>query len=384
MYLAEYFPRLDSVIISLDANSVVDPKILYDKNENILNVGNEAIQLPFQSREGDADVKLINLKTDKDKSNISILLKVPTVEQELSSSSFMNYSVPSLSNTTFVQKWSVQDLKERTPVDPETKKNLFSFNCKSCNHKLIDSLLRSFFDLPSELWAEMMEFWHCHKPNIDLKTNLQKTSYYNGVLKPGSSREVIIGNYYLLSRVDCEEDTALLIQDDQCICKYCSHPIGEYLEEISIYNKEMFFRLNKWNLKLEYSKSTDSFTEVYQPYLYVYNLIMDKINSLAVRKFVVNGKLLLWVTNIGINVSTGDKVYSNALKVMMNQDKESKVDEEEEDNVDTFKVPLEVFESLIDILTEINEKLPISNKLTKLKDEEKGYIEYKVSYLPSI
>lgn len=37
--------------------------------------------------------------------------------------------------------------------------------CRKCGHTIIneDSII-SWKDLPSENWAEMMEFWHCHKP----------------------------------------------------------------------------------------------------------------------------------------------------------------------------------------------------------------------------
>lgn len=38
--------------------------------------------------------------------------------------------------------------------------------CRKCDHAVIgrDSIA-SWRDLPSENWAEMMEFWHCHKPH---------------------------------------------------------------------------------------------------------------------------------------------------------------------------------------------------------------------------
>lgn len=41
--------------------------------------------------------------------------------------------------------------------------------CRSCAHVFIDGSISSWRDLPSENWAEMMDFWHCHKP--DVKTN---------------------------------------------------------------------------------------------------------------------------------------------------------------------------------------------------------------------
>lgn len=38
--------------------------------------------------------------------------------------------------------------------------------CRACNTAIVEAgLIKVWKDLPSENWAEMMEFWHCHKPN---------------------------------------------------------------------------------------------------------------------------------------------------------------------------------------------------------------------------
>ena len=38
--------------------------------------------------------------------------------------------------------------------------------CRRCGSAIVDhGVLREWKDLPSENWAEMMEFWHCHKPD---------------------------------------------------------------------------------------------------------------------------------------------------------------------------------------------------------------------------
>ncbi|KAI1434698.1 ubiquitin-conjugating enzyme E2C-binding protein [Xylaria sp. CBS 124048] len=51
--------------------------------------------------------------------------------------------------------WSAIDLRPGSPVF-----------CKSCKATVVNAgTLRIWKDLPSENWAEMMEFWHCHKPS---------------------------------------------------------------------------------------------------------------------------------------------------------------------------------------------------------------------------
>lgn len=39
--------------------------------------------------------------------------------------------------------------------------------CRSCKNTLVKESIPVWKDLPSENWAEMMDFWHCHKPNTE-------------------------------------------------------------------------------------------------------------------------------------------------------------------------------------------------------------------------
>lgn len=51
--------------------------------------------------------------------------------------------------------WHSADLKPASPTE-----------CRGCRSPLVSrGTIRSWKDLPSENWAEMMEFWHCHKPH---------------------------------------------------------------------------------------------------------------------------------------------------------------------------------------------------------------------------
>lgn len=53
--------------------------------------------------------------------------------------------------------WSALDLRPGVDVA-----------CRECDTLLVSKAkLREWKDLPSENWAEMMEFWHCHKPTTN-------------------------------------------------------------------------------------------------------------------------------------------------------------------------------------------------------------------------
>ncbi|KAL2756768.1 hypothetical protein ACRALDRAFT_1080889 [Sodiomyces alcalophilus JCM 7366] len=54
-----------------------------------------------------------------------------------------------------VVPWSARDLVPESAV-----------SCRACHQTLVSAgKLRVWKDLPSENWAEMMDFWHCHKPH---------------------------------------------------------------------------------------------------------------------------------------------------------------------------------------------------------------------------
>ena len=38
------------------------------------------------------------------------------------------------------------------------------FACRECKSLIISGRVGDWSDLPNENWAELMEFWHCHKP----------------------------------------------------------------------------------------------------------------------------------------------------------------------------------------------------------------------------
>ncbi|KAM4059757.1 HECT-like ubiquitin-conjugating enzyme (E2)-binding domain-containing protein [Hirsutella rhossiliensis] len=51
--------------------------------------------------------------------------------------------------------WSSVDLKAGSPI-----------SCRGCGSGFVQrGQVKAWQDLPSENWAEMMEFWHCHKPH---------------------------------------------------------------------------------------------------------------------------------------------------------------------------------------------------------------------------
>ena len=40
------------------------------------------------------------------------------------------------------------------------------FACRTCKNIIVKDGITAWKDLPSENWAEMMDFWHCNKPHV--------------------------------------------------------------------------------------------------------------------------------------------------------------------------------------------------------------------------
>ena len=72
--------------------------------------------------------------------------------------------MPSVENSTGDESpWSANDMSQNTRL-----------RCRVCNIELLTNETPLHFkDLPSEHWAEMMDIWHCHRPQ-DVEPTQQK------------------------------------------------------------------------------------------------------------------------------------------------------------------------------------------------------------------
>lgn len=76
--------------------------------------------------------------------------------------------------------WSAKDLSK----DAE-------FACKLCRTVVLKrATIKEWKDLPSENWAEMMDFWHCHKPDVPAsERNLDGSGgHVHDAEKPGENK----------------------------------------------------------------------------------------------------------------------------------------------------------------------------------------------------
>ena len=98
--------------------------------------------------------------------------------------------------------WSASKLSEQSQV-----------SCRKCGNTLLAAgSVGSWKDLPSENWAEMMDFWHCHKPSVLSKSTASghhdphlEEKGYGAKTRFMARRGVgfVDLTYFLLAKEDC-------------------------------------------------------------------------------------------------------------------------------------------------------------------------------------
>ncbi len=78
--------------------------------------------------------------------------------------------------------------------------------CRSCKHLFVKSV-QTWKDLPNGGWADMMDFWHCHKPNADndVDKSAGSTKGYSAAntLSPTKGIGLVDIGHFLLLDSDC-------------------------------------------------------------------------------------------------------------------------------------------------------------------------------------
>lgn len=120
-----------------EATVSADGQIFSIKHNNVTT----SLQLPTQvAQEGRQDVKI-----DGAQKQLSFRFKPQAITLARHLSSRNEVLVP----------WDAQSMTRETVL-----------KCRVCNTDILRSgAIRNWKDLPSSNWAEMMDFWHCHKPD---------------------------------------------------------------------------------------------------------------------------------------------------------------------------------------------------------------------------
>ena len=112
-----------------------------------------------------------------------------------------------------------------THLDSETR-----VHCKQCGSLISSDKIHVWKDLPSEAWAEMMDLWHCHKPEEPEKNPEDDAPAQKGYAA-GSKLIAQVGvglvdvMSFLLSEHDCTVEVSYA---------FCSPPIFPFIFTFSV------------------------------------------------------------------------------------------------------------------------------------------------------
>lgn len=130
--------------------------------------------------------------------------------------------------------WSAPELSSRQGV---------SFHCRTCSATLVPpGWINQWKDLPSENWADMMDFWHCHKPHDEGKDKAHDASGKYSLFGKGFAVDrgtgLVDRCYFLFSSKDCKaaQVSSRLNNDflDSCLRCFCSVSVPSRLCAVGI------------------------------------------------------------------------------------------------------------------------------------------------------
>ncbi|KAI0597903.1 ubiquitin-conjugating enzyme E2-binding protein [Biscogniauxia sp. FL1348] len=300
--------------------------------------------------------------------------------------------------------WSAGDLAPESAV-----------SCRACKTPVVEAgVLKTWRDLPSENWAEMMEFWHCHKPH-DHKhkdgEHLASRGYgASSKISAQSGVGFIDLTSFLLSPSDISEPAVTpslssdTVEGDQLteqnpsngleshnqgiFCSSCKSQLGMWNSQISSVS------LFKWQVNVDRQHGEGSAVSPSLSHCISALLLATMARSgcsksifmpaRSENELVPNGSasekylLNIWVFNGNITYSSTEEARSpiNAVKVlyrMVNQDEADKMLDSMTSDVQDISLPIKTIEMVIELLDKSNSNVPLGER--KFKDWSVGLLE---------
>ncbi|KAH8694069.1 ubiquitin-conjugating enzyme E2-binding protein [Talaromyces proteolyticus] len=235
--------------------------------------------------------------------------------------------------------WTANDMLVQTAL-----------HCRFCRELILGSLEHgttkwTWKDLPSGNWAEMMDFWHCHKPDVhaDEKDQQRVIDDQSASVKGyGASNRVIAltGTVlidvasFLVAEGDCQNIKRFQVSDATPLapltamtraniqCKQCGVVVG--MEDPMADG----LRLYKSNISVRHPSALghpeNPIFESYVMDMFISAQLLELINREGVRRFVIHAGnldgLLVWAFNPDLRYSSASADHSiiteRAMKVL--------------------------------------------------------------------
>ncbi|KAI9702089.1 MAG: hypothetical protein M1836_001433 [Candelina mexicana] len=240
------------------------------------------------------------------------------------------------------------------------------FQCCNCANIFVShGCIKAWKDLPSDNWAEMMDFWHCHKP-----TGHQHAGNRDA---PGMDKGYAASNKLIATpgvgfvdlcyfqfhpsdvagaNIQPGHEGRAGAENESLLCKQCKATIGV------VDNRAEGYRLYKWSLSLQQPHTLKPISYPLQHF--VSAQLLSLIDNQAVRRFVLTSSkpgeisgLELWVFNPDLYyTSTSTPHPQRAMKVFSKPiPKAQEYLEMKGSSHEEVNLPHEIYERMKKILT---------------------------------
>ena len=145
---AEYLPNINQISIHVSLVSAIS-----DETNVELNSGRNALVLRHHGDEVSSELPFQVARNTQ--------VQIPHLEPNSKQFSLRLQAES-------VGKYAVQSAEEELPWSADTLDTQSDFVCRLCKDAVVVGHLKVWRNLPSEHWAEMMDFWHCHKPKSEI------------------------------------------------------------------------------------------------------------------------------------------------------------------------------------------------------------------------
>ncbi|KUJ08548.1 uncharacterized protein LY89DRAFT_676949 [Mollisia scopiformis] len=212
------------------------------------------------------------------------------------------------------------------------------FSCRGCGAVIVpEGAIESWRDLPSENWAEMMDFWHCHKPDTGADAGNSQAGHDQNAISNANRAYGANTKFIAQSGVGFIDVASFLLDESDCqnlqtssqeeyperpqtiSCKSCKVSIGD----VDIQANGV--RLHKWRLS---STSTSISSSLNSPAISVFisaklvSILQAQCSSKALlipESPSSTGSLHLWILQQSLFYSssisgTGSRTF--AMKVL--------------------------------------------------------------------
>lgn len=361
-YLVEYLPRINCVGVHIDE---VQNVILEGMTQDILTLGYHSDIL---SDRKDVEIHLPK-KIDVDENR-----GVSFVKGNTKSWSLRLKVDPKHNKHPIKTGFNSEEGNKLDKWDRKYLKSLetFLFRCEHCDAPILDNKVncKVINEMPSDNWMELMDYWHCHKPDVHENqkglASILNSSRYSS-LKP-LINEVLVGESSLNTNYDTIIGRVIQKDDTSLVCYNCACILGEV-------TGDNLCKLYKWKLKLFDVSNED--VQIYDPKNDIILMLLNYTKNYSGRYSILKCKgfpdIMLWIFAIDIGVTLGNnKIFPHALKILYITDKEEFIKISKNHNVEEFKVKELPFKTFLEDLKENHHSLP---------ESAQQFTNWKISYL---